>query len=132
MLALSMGQVPGAATEVATKASNTIIESGVLGALLIVAVLGIVVLVWLLVRVQNARVSDIQKQAEVANRMVETFTQVKETLEELIESSKEEARALQAVQNTMQNILLLSKLAPPAMLPPAMPPHGNNPTGGTT
>lgn len=128
-----LSQVPAPAAEVATKASNTIIESGVLGALLIVAVLGIIVLVWLLVRVQNARVSDIQKQAEVANRMVETFTRVNETLEELIEGSKEEAKALQAVQGTMQNILLLSKLAPTGMLPPAMPPHGhNNPTGGTT
>lgn len=129
MLALGLQPVtiPG---EVATKASTTIIESGVLGALLVIAVLAIVALVWLLVRVQNARVEDIKKVNELSAKMVETFANVNKTLEDLDDGIEEQARALQALHATMQSILI-SRLAQTGM--PQLPAIKveNDPTGGT-
>lgn len=128
MLALGFQPVsiPG---EVAAKASTSIIESGVLGALLILAVLAIVALVWLLVRVQNARVEDIKKMNELSSKMVETFANVNKTLEDLDEGIEEQARALQVVHSTMQTLqsLLLSRIAQ-ANLPQL--PGSHNPNGG--
>lgn len=129
MLALGLQPVtiPG---EVATKAGTTVIETGVLGALLILAVLAIVVLVWLLVRLQNARVEDAKKSGEVSADMVKTFTEVNKTLEDLDEGIEEQARALQAIHSTMQLLqsLVLSRIVQ------TTPPQSSEPkgTGGTT
>lgn len=129
VLALQPIQVPG---EVATKAGLTLIESGVLGTLLVVSVLANVALVWLLVRVMNKRVEDSRKIADVTEKMVATFGEVKNTLDNLDDGSNTQAAALQALNATMQT-LLLSTLTRSGMLSQGHLPQsgGNNSTGGT-
>lgn len=125
MLALVLQPIAQIPSDVATKAGTTIVESGVLGALLIVSVLANIALVWLLFRVQNARVADTKAAGEVSNKMVEAFTRVNETMEDFNKSGEEQARALQALDNTMRNLLLL-RIAHPGVLPPTIPPHGGS------
>src|SRR3954471_14508258 len=99
-----------AAVDAALKSSDRILDHGVLGACLILSLLGNVALVWLLVRVQNARVQDTQGVSKVAQDMVTTFNTVDGTLERLNESSKTQSAALQGVAATL-NTLTLSMLS---------------------
>lgn len=117
--------------EVAVKAGTTIIESGVLGALLIVSVLANVALVYVLIRLQNKRVEDMRKNAEVAEKMVTAFSSVNGTLDGLDENNKVQAAALQALSTTMQTILLTMLNRPGMLAGPQQSQGHNNPTGGT-
>jgi|SRR5688572_16967522 len=119
-----VAQIP---SEVAVKAGTTLIESGVLGALLVVSVLANVALVWLAFRVMNKRVDDTKKLADLSEKMVTTFAEVNGTLDSLDEAQKTQASALQALTTTM-NTILLSTFARQSVVPPSSP----NPTGGTS
>lgn len=114
-------------TEVATKAGTTLIETGVLGTLLVVAILAICALVWLLVKVQNLRVADTKELAALSQQMVSTFAQVNGTLASLNADIKTQASALQ-VQTTTLNTLLMSSMSRAGTIPPG---HPQLPPGGT-
>lgn len=130
-------QVPdpalNAAVEAALRSSNTIIDQGVLGACLILSLLGNIALVWLLVRVQNLRVQDQLNVAKVAQDMVVTFGTVDHALKDLNDASKTHNTALQGVTHTLNTLMmgLLSRSGP--TIPSTLPPQGNNQgsTGGT-
>lgn len=102
-----VAQVPA---EVAAKAGTTLIESGVLGTLLVVSILANVALVWLAFRAMNLRVEDTKKIAELSEKMVTTFSSVNGTLASLNSASQTQANALQALTSTM-NTVLMSALA---------------------
>ena len=102
-----VAQVPA---EVAAKAGTTLIESGVLGTLLVVSILANVALVWLAFRAMNLRVEDTKKIAELSEKMVTTFSSVNGTLASLNNASQTQANALQALTSTM-NTVLMSALA---------------------
>jgi hypothetical protein len=112
-----------AAIDAALKSSDRILDNGVLGACLILSLLGNVALVWLLVRVQNARVQDTQSVSKVAQDMVTTFNTVDSTLERLNESSKTQSAALQGVASTL-NTLTMGMLARVGNSSPTLPPPG--------
>jgi hypothetical protein len=99
-----------AAIDAALKSSDRILDNGVLGACLILSLLGNVALVWLLVRVQNARVQDGRDVSKVAQDMVTTFSGVDGTLKNLNESSRTQNAALQGVTVTL-NTLTMGMLA---------------------
>jgi hypothetical protein len=88
------------------KAGGSVIESGVLGALLILSVLGNIALVWLLVRVQNARVTDVGKISTIAQEMVSTFARAEASWSNLNESSKTQVTAMQALTNTLNTVVI--------------------------
>ena len=95
-----------AAVEAALRSSNTIIDQGVLGACLILSLLGNVALVWLLVRVQNMRVKDQQEIAKVAQDMVVTFGKVDGALEDLNDVSKAQNGLLGTVKQTLDTLMM--------------------------
>lgn len=116
-----------AAVDAALKSSDRIVsDGGVLGACLILSLLGNVALVWLLVRVQNSRVQDTQGISKVAQDMVTTFNTVDSTLKTLNESSKSQNSALQGVASTL-NTLTMGMLARAGGSSPNLTP----PAGGT-
>lgn len=122
-----VAQIPA---EVAAKAGITLVESGVLGALLVVSVLANVALVWLAFRTMNKRVEDTKKIADLTEKMVTTFAEVNGTLDNMEQSDKTQAAALQGLASTM-NSILLSMLTRANVPHPLPPPHGHNgPTGG--
>lgn len=113
-----------AAVDAALKSSDRIVsDGGVLGACLILSLLGNVALVWLLVRVQNARVQDTQGISKVAQDMVTTFNTVDSTLKTLNESSKSQSSALQGVASTL-NTLTMGMLARAGGSSPNLTPPG--------
>lgn len=124
-------QIPG---EVMTKAGTTLIESGVLGTLLVVSILANVALVWLCFRVMNKRVEDTKKNADLSEKMVTTFTEVGGTLDSMESAMKMQANALQSLTTTMSAILM-SLMARQGNVPQSgtnqQPPGNSNPTGGT-
>lgn len=99
-----------AAVEAALKSSDKILDQGVLGACLILSLLGNIALVWLVVRVQNLRVKDYMEVSKVAQDMVTTFAAVDRTLKDLNDSSKTQNSALQGVTTTL-NTMMMSMLA---------------------
>ncbi len=100
-----------AAIDAALKSSDRIIDDGgVLGACLILSLLGNVALVWLLVRVQNRRVQDTLTISKVAQDMVTTFATVDNALKSLNETSKTQTAALQGVSSSL-NTLMMGVLA---------------------
>lgn len=127
-------QIPGPteaaikmAVDAALKSSDRIIsDGGILGACLILSLLGNVALVWLLVRVQNARVQDTLTISKVAQDMVTTFNTVDGTLKNLNESSKSQSGALQGVAATL-NTLTMSMLSRAVNGSPTLPPQGGPP-----
>ena len=131
---MSAAQVPDeavkAAVEAALRSSNTIIDQGVLGACLILSLIGNVALVWLLVRVQNMRVKDQLAINEVAKEMVGTFAKVDGALEDLNKVSVSQNTILQGVTNTL-NTLMMGLVTRGASIFQQQPPHNNNQGGGT-
>jgi uncharacterized protein HemX len=129
----SVPQVPAEVTAVMAKSSDAILQQGVLGALLILSVIGNVVLVWLVIKVQNKRVEDTSPLHQLAEKMVATFTEVRGTIESLDDNSRSHAAATQALTQSV-NSLLLSLLARAGIVPPLppLPPPGNaeKPQGG--
>jgi uncharacterized protein HemX len=98
-LSQPIAEVPA---EVVTKASEAIIESGgLLGALLILSVVINLVLGWVVIRVQNARVKDTDRIASTAKTMVETFAGVQNALANLHDAQKNQASAIQTLMNTI-------------------------------
>lgn len=126
LFALQPVQIPG---EVAAKAGTTIVESGVLGALLVVSILANVALVWLAFRVMNNRVDDTKKLADLSEKMVSTFAEVNGTLASLNDANKLQASALQTLTATVNTILLSLLTKQPVLTPP--PPPERNSNGGT-
>lgn len=115
-------QIP---TDVASKASTTIIESGVLGALLIISVLANIVLVWVLVRTMNQRVEDTKSIAEVSEKMVKTFADVNGTLEGMNDDQKAEMATLNGM-NQILNTILMSIMTRQGMASSTnLPPHAS-------
>lgn len=115
-----------AAVDAALKSSDRIIsDGGVLGACLILSLLGNVALVWLLVRVQNSRVKDTLTVSKVAQDMVTTFATVNSALEDLNDASKTQNSAVQGMTATL-NTLTMGMLARAGILngPSSQPPGG--------
>lgn len=106
---------PQLPTELVTKAGTTIIDSGVLGALLVLSVIANAALVIFLFRVQNKRVLESSKVATVAEKMVMTFDKVDGTLEDLTEASKTQA-------TTMQMFIAVMSASGRSSPSPALPP----------
>lgn len=97
-----------------TKTSDAIIEGGgLLGALLLLSVLVNLVLGWVVIRVQNARVKDTERIGATAEKMVETFAGVQNTLSNLSGTSQTQAQAVQHLTTTMQTLLLASTRSGP-------------------
>jgi uncharacterized protein HemX len=118
-----------AAIEAAFKSSDRIIsDGGILGACLILSLLGNIALVWLLVRVQNARVQDTLTVSKVAQDMVTTFGNVDNALKNLNDSSKNQQSALQSVAAAI-NTLMMGVIARGSNHsgPPTLPPGGITP-----
>lgn len=124
-----------AAVEAALKSGGVIADQGVLGACLILSLLGNVALVWLLMRVQNLRVQDLNGVHKVAQEMVATFSKVDGALEEQNEAGKTQHLAIQGVTTTLNTLMLalVSRGTVFHQSPVPNPPH-NTPgsTGGTT
>lgn len=120
-----------AAVETALRSSNILMDQGVLGACLVLSLLGNVALVWLLVRVQNMRVKDQLAINEVAKEMVGTFAKVDSALEDLNKVSTSQNSILQGVTNTL-NTLMMGLVTRGASIFHPPPPHNNGQGGGTT
>lgn len=131
MLLAALQPVAQVPAEVAVKAGTTLIESGVLGALLVVSLLGNVALVWLAFRAMNLRVEDTKRTSDLSEKMVTTFAQVNGTLASLNDASKTQAVALQSLTSTM-NTILMSALTRPGIISHGTPPQGNNQLPGGT
>lgn len=86
---------PQLPTELVTKAGVTIIDSGAIGAILVLSLIANAALMIILVRVQNKRVVESSKIASVAEKMVATFDKVGGTLEDLTDASKTQATTMQ-------------------------------------
>ncbi len=122
------------AVEAALRSSNTIVsDGGVLGACLILSLLGNVALVWLLVKVQNLRVQDQLSVAKVAQDMVITFGTVDHALKDLNETSKTQNSVLQGVANSLGTLMMgilarggitFNTQSPPPNGTPGLPPGG--------
>lgn len=120
-----VAQIPA---DVAVKAGTTLIESGVLGALLIVSVLINVALGWVTIRTMNKRVEDTKRLADLSEKMVSTFAEVNGTLDNMEQGDKTQSAALQGLASTMNSILLAMLTRGTSPLPP---PHNKNQTGGS-
>lgn len=122
------------------KPALSTLESTVLGAGLILAVVVAFAAVIMLVRVQNARVADQKalsdKSEALMNKMITAFTDMrgaleslKSTLENLKDAEQETQKALSSQQRAFELNLLLQGRAPqpapttpPAPVPPDPPP----------
>ena len=90
--------VPQVPTDVISNTSKAIIDNGgLLGALLILSVLINVLLGWVVIRVQNARVKDTERIMATSEKMVETFAGVQNTLSNLNEAARSQAAAMNTI-----------------------------------
>ena len=107
--------------EVVTNAGNKIIEAGgLVGALLVVSVILNIVLVWVVIRVQNARVTDNAKIAQTAEKMVTTFASVDNALGNLNKTNETQSSAIQTLTQTVNTVLMQAMAMGRG---PTMPPH---------
>jgi hypothetical protein len=121
-----------AAVETALRSSNVIVDQGVLGACLMLSLMGNIALVWLLVRVQNMRVKDQLAINEVAKEMVGTFAKVDGTLEDLNKVSNSQNTILQGVTNTLNTLMMGLVTRGASIFHPPPPSSNNHGSGGTT
>ena len=99
-----VAQVPA---EVITDTSKAIIEGGgLVGALLLLSVLINLLLGWVVIRVQNARVKDTERVMATSEKMVETFAGVQNTLSNLKDANASQASAMTMLTSSMNTILL--------------------------
>lgn len=107
MFILASQPISEVPAEVITSTSKAIIEGGgLLGALLLLSVLVNLVLGWVVIRVQNLRVTDTDRTRNTAEKMVETFAGVQNTLSNLNDAQKVQAAAMQTLMQTVNTILL--------------------------
>jgi uncharacterized protein HemX len=93
-------EVAEKAADAATGAMNNLVKDGVLGALLVLAVVGIVILVWRLLRAQDLRVEDQNK----ANDALEKVREKTSTLmEQLMQASHETTRAMERLTDAQED-----------------------------
>jgi hypothetical protein len=116
MLLSALQPVAQVSAEVATKAGTTLVESGILGTLLVVSLLGNAALIYFAFRALNLRVKDLKELAALSEKMVTTFAQVNGTLGTLNEASKTQAAVLQSLMTTMNTLVMsaLTRSPPPA------------------
>jgi uncharacterized protein HemX len=98
-----VAQVPA---EVAAKAGTTLIESGILGTLLVVSVLGNAALIWLALRTMNKRVEDGKALHALSEKMVTTFASMETAVEDLNDADKAQTMALQSMKSTLDTLLM--------------------------
>lgn len=128
-------------TEVASTAVYSIVKDSVFGALLIVAVIGIIWLIKRLLDVQDKRVADQvranelmertrEKTAHLMEQMTKASSEVNSTLERLTDVQSDNVKALgelraalQTLQMTMDSIIREAVRARHEHATPAPPPH---------
>jgi len=114
LLALQPGKV---VAEQAAKGGLTVLESSLLGAIVVLC-LGVAILsVWKLIKVQDARIEDRERerqgrdkiQAELIalnERMIETFTALKASIDKLRESERDGQEMLRGVRQSLDSVVL--------------------------
>lgn len=104
-------------TEVAVKGGLSLVESSILGAITVVAVGIAIFAIWKLSRVQDARVSDREKLSSekdkllselitLNNKMTETFSATKSSIDELRSSEREGQEVLRGVRQSLDTVVL--------------------------
>jgi hypothetical protein len=107
-------------------AANSIIQSGTLGALLILTVAGCILAVWKLNKVNEARVKD---QQDMTRALIDVTTSLRETLGELtgttnalkeaVQGNTEQTRSMErTVNETVRDaVRTLRRFSPPGGMP---------------
>lgn len=100
------------ATETGVRAGLSVIESGVLGALLVLSVGLNVWVIATLIKLQNSRIddktSDSKRIESLNEKLITAFSGMKNSLDNVNETSKAAASGLQAVKNSIDNVILLA------------------------
>jgi hypothetical protein len=106
---LLAAQVPQAA-DTAKSAGLTLIESGILGTLLVFAVSVAAFAVWKLNKVQDLRVEDQKKMSERMEGLVQkltlTFSEMNNSIVNLTSAEKEGQAVMQAMKTSMDGVIM--------------------------
>jgi len=106
---LLAAQVPQAA-DTAKSAGLTLIESGILGTLLVFAVSVAAFAVWKLNKVQDLRVEDQKKMSERMEGLVQkltlTFSEMNNSIVNLTSAEKEGQMVMQAMKTSMDGVIM--------------------------
>lgn len=99
--------MPNAAIQVAEPAISTLAQT-VIGALLIIAVLTAIFAIYILVKVQNARVQDQKEMSDKLEashaKMVEAFTGFRSTLTSLEKTEESSQTVMGAMRDQLMNL----------------------------
>jgi hypothetical protein len=106
---LLAAQVPQAA-DTAKSAGLTLIESGILGTLLVFAVSVAAFAIWKLNKVQDLRVEDQKKMSERMEGLVQkltlTFSEMNNSIVNLTSAEKEGQAVMQAMKTSMDGVIM--------------------------
>jgi len=106
---LLAAQVPQAA-DTAKSAGLTLVESGILGALLVFAVSVAAFAIWKLNKVQDLRVEDQKKMSEKMEGLVQkltlTFSEMNNSIVNLTSAEKEGQLVMQAMKTSMDGVIM--------------------------
>jgi hypothetical protein len=99
--------MPGTVAQAAEPAFSTLAQTA-LGALLIIAVLAAVTAIYVLIRVQNARVQDQKEMSDKLEashaKMVEAFTGFRSTLTSLEKTEESSQNVMGAMRDQLMNL----------------------------
>jgi hypothetical protein len=95
--------------DVASKASTSLIEYGVVGSVLVVVMAVCVWSVWKLCKTQDLRVADQQqlnaKMEGLLEKMITVFSEMKSSLEQLTKAEAEGQKVLQALKTAVDEVI---------------------------
>ena len=98
------------AVVVGGKAGLSLIESGILGSVVVIAILVAIGAIVMLIRVQNQRVQDQKamstRMEKLTEKMITTFSEMKNALENLTRAEKDGQTLLQAMKISQDTLIL--------------------------
>lgn len=98
------------AAQVAVRSGLTVLESSILGAITLVSICLTVWSISKLSKVQDQRVSDLEKQndkmQELVTKMTSTFAEVSKSLDSMGDASEESERALGELKNSINGVVM--------------------------
>ncbi len=98
------------AAQVGVRAGLTVLESSILGAITLVSTLLTVWAIWKLSKVQDQRVSDLEKQndkmQELVMKMTGTFAEVSKSLDSMGEAADSSERALGELKSAVNGVVM--------------------------
>lgn len=121
MLATALYGPVSEGAELAGRSGLNVLESSLLGAITVLSLLVAIFAVWKLNRVQNDRVEDQKQMSErmekLGTQLASTFSETKNTLNNLTEAEKEGQELLQQLKSSIDNVIMAAVRRPSSSPP---------------